>query len=65
MSESKRPTLAVAVNERDHVLGPSTALVLRAAEAAEAAAAQRKFWEMHRLLYTRPDKLSDRDLQGS
>jgi len=36
---------------------------LRAAEAAEAAAAQGKFWEMHRLLYIRPDKLSDRDLR--
>jgi protein-disulfide isomerase len=35
---------------------------LRAAEAAEAAAAQGKFWEMHRLLYLRPDKLGDRDL---
>lgn len=35
---------------------------LRAAEAAEAAAAQGKFWEMHRHLYTSPDKLSDRDL---
>jgi protein-disulfide isomerase len=36
---------------------------LRAAEAAEAAGAQGKFWEMHRLLFTRPDKLSDRDLR--
>ena len=36
---------------------------LRAAEAAEAAAAQGKFWEMHRLLYLRPDKLEDRDLR--
>ena len=35
---------------------------LRAAEAAEAAAAQDKFWEMHRHLYGNPDKLSDRDL---
>jgi len=34
---------------------------LRTAEAAEAAAAQGKFWEMHRPLYLRPDKLSDRD----
>ena len=32
---------------------------LRAAEAAEAAAAQGKFLEMHRLLYIRPDKLGD------
>lgn len=36
---------------------------LRAAEAAEAAAAQDKFWEMHRRLYLRPDKLGDRDLR--
>ena len=35
---------------------------LRAAEAAEAAAAQGKFWEMHRYLYTRPDKLEDKHL---
>jgi protein-disulfide isomerase len=36
---------------------------LRAAEAAEAAAAQGKFWEMHRLLYLHPDKLGNRDLR--
>jgi protein-disulfide isomerase len=36
---------------------------LRAAEAAEAAAAQGKFWELHRLLYLRPNKLGDRDLR--
>jgi protein-disulfide isomerase len=36
---------------------------LRAAEAAEAAAAQGKFWEMHRRLYLRPDKLGERDLR--
>jgi len=35
---------------------------LRAAEAAEAAAAQDKFWDMHRRLYLHPDKLQDRDL---
>lgn len=35
---------------------------LRAAEAAEAAASQGKFWEMHRRLYLRPDKLTERDL---
>ena len=35
---------------------------LRAAEAAEAAAAQGYFWEMHRRLYAHPDKLSDKDL---
>jgi formate-nitrite transporter family protein len=36
---------------------------LRAAEAAEAAAAQGKFWEMHRRLYLRPDKLEELDLR--
>jgi len=35
---------------------------LRAAEAAEAAAAQGKFWEMHRRLYLSPNKLEDRAL---
>jgi protein-disulfide isomerase len=34
---------------------------LRAAEAAEAAGAQGKFWEMHRLLYLYPNKLEERD----
>ena len=37
---------------------------LRAAEAAEAAAAQGKFWEMHRHLYSSPDKLGDRSLRA-
>jgi protein-disulfide isomerase len=37
---------------------------LRAAEAAEAAAAQGKFWEMHRLLYTRSKKLDDAELRA-
>src|SRR5260370_1455179 len=111
MSEAANATLAVPVNERDHVMGPPNAPVivvnygdyqcpgcqkrhrstekmarelmdrvrlvhrhfpllkthpraLRAAEAAEAAAAQSKFWEMHRLLYLRPDKLGDRDLHS-
>jgi protein-disulfide isomerase len=36
---------------------------LRAAEAAEAAAAQGKFWAMHRLLYLHPDRLEDKDLR--
>ena len=36
---------------------------LRAAEAAEAATTQGKFWEMHRHLYTQPDKLDDRHLR--
>jgi protein-disulfide isomerase len=37
---------------------------LRAAEAAEAAAAQGKFWEMHRRLYTHSTKLNDPELRG-
>ena len=36
---------------------------LRAAEAAEAAAAQGKFWDMHRRLYLSNEKLEDRDLR--
>ena len=36
---------------------------MRAAEAAEAAAVQGKFWEMHRRLYSQPDKLEDRHLR--
>src|SRR5262249_7273641 len=36
----------------------------QAAEAAEAADAQGKFWEMHDLLYERQDHLTDRDLHG-
>lgn len=102
--------LKVPVDERDHAIGPSDAMVtvvnygdyecpdchrrhreiqkmidalidrarfvyrhfplvnihpraLRAAEAAEAAAAQGKFWEMHRLLYLSPGKLDDKNLR--
>lgn len=36
---------------------------LRAAEAAEAAAAQERFWEMHEMLYTNPNRLGDDDLR--
>ncbi|HEY6803236.1 MAG TPA: thioredoxin domain-containing protein [Pyrinomonadaceae bacterium] len=36
---------------------------LKAAEAAEAAAAQSKFWEMHRRLYTHSNKLEDHHLR--
>lgn len=36
---------------------------LRAAEAAESAAAQNKFWEMHRRLFLHPDKLEERNLR--
>jgi protein-disulfide isomerase len=36
---------------------------LRASEAAEAAAAQGRFWEMHRHLYMHPDKLDERHLR--
>jgi formate-nitrite transporter family protein len=109
MSEAQDMRLPVAVNERDHTIGPASANVtvlkygdyqspdclrmhrsilkiianlqdrvrfvyrhfplvkvhpqaLRAAEAAEAAAAQGKFWEMHNVLYLNPNKLEDRDL---
>jgi protein-disulfide isomerase len=36
---------------------------LRAAEAAEAAGAQGRFWDMSRLLYLNPSKLEDKDLR--
>jgi protein-disulfide isomerase len=35
-----------------------------AAEAAEAAGAQHKFWEMHDMLFEHQDALEDRDLLG-
>jgi protein-disulfide isomerase len=35
---------------------------LRAAEAAESAAAQQKFWQMHDELFTHQTALEDRDL---
>ncbi len=35
---------------------------MHAAEAAEAAGAQRKFWEMYEILFGRQDALDDRDL---
>ena len=36
----------------------------QAAEAAEAAGAQRRFWEMHHLLFSNQDRLGLRDLIG-
>ena len=36
----------------------------QAAEAAEAAAAQGRFWEMHDTLYENQNRLTDRDLQA-
>lgn len=36
---------------------------LRAAEAAEAAGAQGRFWEMHDLLFTHPNRLGNQDLE--
>jgi len=110
MSEAKKTTLTIPVNERDHVIGSTDARVtvvnygdyecphclarhkqvervfdqlihdvryvyrhfplvkvhphaLRAAQAAEVAGAQGKFWEMHRRLYAHSNKLGDRDLR--
>src|SRR5262245_47096106 len=37
---------------------------LAAAQAAEAAALQDRFWEMHDMLYENQDKLRDRDLNA-
>ncbi len=106
-----RPVLTVPVGDRDHVLGPVTALVTlleygdyecpycgaahptlkqvkemmgedlrfayrhfplsqihprayQAAEAAEAAGAQGRFWEMHDLLFGSQDRLELRDLMA-
>jgi protein-disulfide isomerase len=42
------------------ILHPNTH---RAAEAAEAAGAQNKFWEMHELLYDRQGRLSEKHLK--
>jgi protein-disulfide isomerase len=53
---------SVRLVHRHFPLVKSHPRALRAAEAAEAAATQGKFWEMHRLLYLHPDKLGDRDL---
>ena len=55
---------SVRLVHRHFPLVKSHPRALRAAEAAEAAAAQGKFWEMHRRLYLRPDRLRDRDLRG-
>ena len=33
-------------------------------EAAEAAAVQGRFWEIHELLFANPDRLTDRNLFG-
>jgi protein-disulfide isomerase len=54
----------VRLVQRHFPLVKSHPRALRAAEAAEAAAAQGKFWEMHRRLYLRPDRFRDRDLRG-
>jgi protein-disulfide isomerase len=63
------------VQEVQRILGPSLRFVFRnfplkeihphaqrAAEAAEAAGAQGKFWEMHDLLFENQDALEDADL---
>ena len=109
MIETETVTLAVPVNERDHMMGPANARVtvvnygdyecpgcherhratekmarelrdtvrlvhrhfplvkshpraLRAAEAAEAAGAQKNFWGMHDLLFENQSALEDEDL---
>src|SRR6201989_500293 len=65
----------VVVKELERALGDTLAVVFRhfplatvhpyaelAAEAAEAAAAQRRFWEMHDLLFENQARLSPPDL---
>jgi protein-disulfide isomerase len=47
---------------RQFPLGESHPHAVRAAEASEAAGAQRKFWEMHDLLFEHQGALDDEDL---
>jgi protein-disulfide isomerase len=47
---------------RHFPLGEAHPHAVRAAEASEAAGAQRKFWEMHDLLFEHQDALDDEDL---
>jgi len=49
---------------RNFPIATSHAHAEQAAEAAEAAAAQTKFWEMHDLLYENQKRLRDEDLRG-
>ena len=49
---------------RNFPLAESHPHARHAAEAAEAAADQGKFWEMHDLLYENQDRLEDEDLIG-
>jgi protein-disulfide isomerase len=49
---------------RNFPLTESHPHALQAAEAAEAAAAQRKFWDMHDALFEHQRKLDDRHLAG-
>lgn len=48
---------------RNYPLSSSGVSSKHAAEAAEAAGAQNKFWEMHDLLFNRQDALSDKHLR--
>jgi protein-disulfide isomerase len=49
---------------RNFPVAPSNGYLHRAAEAAEASAAQNKFWEMHDLLYDHRSTLTDRHLKA-
>jgi protein-disulfide isomerase len=49
---------------RNFPLTESHPYALAAAQAAEAAGLQGRFWEMHDLLYENQDTLEDRDLMG-
>jgi protein-disulfide isomerase len=49
---------------RNYPIATSQPHAEQAAEAAEAAAAQGKFWEMHDLLYENQKRLRDKDLRG-
>ncbi len=59
MGEAETIRLAVPVNERDHVMGPTNAPVTVVTYPDERP----KFWEMNRLLYLHPGKLEDQELR--
>lgn len=53
---------SLALVWRQFPLAESHPHAVHAAEASEAAGAQRKFWEMHDLLFEHQDALEDKDL---
>src|SRR5438105_11802076 len=74
MATQSRHRLSEPVSARDHIRGPRSAVIslveygdfecpcCRAAEVAEAAAAQGRFWEMHDMLFANQNALDDASL---